>query len=235
LRFVVSKDPTPALQSFRNYCSIWEADPDAAVETKEGLAHPGTAPGSAPGAAPDAAGGHSRVAEVEVGAVKEFCPEGAMYAQQIAQHIGCHGGAALIMDYGANNLNKDTLMGIRDHEGEHPLLNPGEADLSAWVNFSHLRNAALSRAAKPKQDPNSDSKDAGAPVQVYGPTSQGEFLHNMGIQTRLKMLIQTCSSRDAAESLVDGYQRMVDPEQMGNTYQVMAITHPKAGAPPAIA
>ena len=61
----------------------------------------------------------------------------------------------------------------------HPCLQifdePGNADLSAWVDFDALRQAAL---------------DSGAPVAVHGPVSQAHFLTSMGLNARLQQLLK---------------------------------------------
>jgi NADH dehydrogenase [ubiquinone] 1 alpha subcomplex assembly factor 7 len=57
----------------------------------------------------------------------------------------------------------------------HPLSQPGTADLSAWVDFSALRQAA---------------QESGAGVEVHGPISQRQLLHALGIQARAQALAE---------------------------------------------
>jgi NADH dehydrogenase [ubiquinone] 1 alpha subcomplex assembly factor 7 len=70
-------------------------------------------------------------------------------AERLAQRVGSHGGAALVVDYGrAGPPYSDSLVAIRAHKGAHPLSQPGTADLSAWVDFGALRVAAEGSGAE---------------------------------------------------------------------------------------
>ena len=77
-------------------------------------------------------------------------------------------GAALIIDYGHLRSDAgDTFQAIARHSFADPLKNPGQADVTAHVDFQ-----ALVRAAE----------DVGA--RVHGPVTQGDFLKRLGIETR---------------------------------------------------
>ena len=60
----------------------------------------------------------------------------------------------------------------KKHEQVDPLETPGEADLTADVDFQALKYWAA---------------EEGNQVVCYGPTSQGEFLQNLGIKLRLEV------------------------------------------------
>ena len=60
----------------------------------------------------------------------------------------------------------------RKHEQVEPLEDPGRSDLTADVDFAALRTWASSE---------------GNQVLCYGPTPQGEFLHNLGMKLRLEV------------------------------------------------
>lgn len=64
-------------------------------------------------------------------------------AASLAKRIAQHGGAALIIDYGQDKLQQQSLQAIKKHKFVHPLTLPGEADLSCHVDFSALRQASL--------------------------------------------------------------------------------------------
>ncbi|KAI9594351.1 S-adenosyl-L-methionine-dependent methyltransferase [Syncephalis fuscata] len=114
-------------------------------------------------------------------------------------------GLALLVDYG-NDFNKpNTLRGIRHHQFYDPLSQPGDTDLSVDVDFSWVRQATHDL------------------VNVFGPITQRDFLHRMGIETRLSMLQKRASVEQRA-LLSSAYQRLTDPVAMGTTYKFMALT-----------
>merc|ERR1711871_1134101 len=47
-----------------------------------------------------------------LGSRLEVCPAGCALAQDIAQRVEAHGGAALIIDYGEDGASADSLRGI---------------------------------------------------------------------------------------------------------------------------
>ena len=59
-----------------------------------------------------------------------------------------HGGAGLFIDYGHLDPGfGDTLQAVRKHRYEDALENPGEADLTAHVDFAALADAARAGAS----------------------------------------------------------------------------------------
>ena len=86
------------------------------------------------------------------------------------------GGALLAIDYGyAGPARGETLQAVRSHKFVDPLQDPGEADLTAHVNFSSLSRAAQAEGAR-----------------AHGPVSQGEFLSRLGIFERAANLAARC-------------------------------------------
>jgi Putative S-adenosyl-L-methionine-dependent methyltransferase len=57
--------------------------------------------------------------------------------------MSSHGGGVLVIDYGEYVTKGETLVAIRNHKPEHIFQSPGEADVSAWVDFKSLRKALL--------------------------------------------------------------------------------------------
>ena len=91
---------------------------------------------------------------------------------QLGVRIVTQGGALLAIDYGYSEPARgETLQAVRGHKFVDPLADPGEADLTAHVNFT-----ALARAAK------------GAGAAVHGPVPQGQFLTRLGIFERAAIL-----------------------------------------------
>jgi hypothetical protein len=59
-------------------------------------------------------------------------------------------------------------------------------------------------------------------VKAYGAVDQGEFLQEMGISTRLGMLLQSIKdlpdAEEKAKTLITGAKRLVYQSEMGSTY-----------------
>src|SRR5207244_11581181 len=106
------------------------------------------------------------------GAGLEWRPDAEI--MRFAARVRDQGGAALIIDYGHLRSDVgDTFQAIARHSFADPLKNPGEADITAHVDFQ-----ALARAAE----------DVGA--RVHGPVTQGDFLKRLGIETRALTLMR---------------------------------------------
>lgn len=141
------------------------------------------------------------------GDVIEECPQAPAIVHTIATRIARFGGAAIIIDYGGWNGYGDTFQALRDHRPEDPLAHPGEADLTAHVDFAPLAAAAL---------------QAGAQVSV--PRHQGDWLLSLGAALRAERLA-AAGDKTALSAL----HRLTDPAEMGHLFKVIAIW-PK-GAP----
>jgi NADH dehydrogenase [ubiquinone] 1 alpha subcomplex assembly factor 7 len=90
------------------------------------------------------------------------------------------------------------------------LAEPGEADITAHVDFQALGNAAI-----------------GMNADVHGPVGQGEFLKALGIEVRAAML----GKRGTPEEVGAALKRLTDDDQMGMLFKVMAVTQTGAPAP----
>ncbi|KAF9184785.1 NADH dehydrogenase [ubiquinone] complex I, assembly factor 7 [Haplosporangium sp. Z 767] len=135
----------------------------------------------------------------------EISPDSFRVAHNMAQHMNKHGGSALIIDYGKDHIQGDTLRGIKKHKFTHVLTEPGKVDLSADVDFQYLKQA---------------TEDL---VDCHGSVTQAHLLHSLGIGARLQMLLAKATARQR-ETLISSYHRLVDPKEMGNVYRVMAMT-----------
>ena len=83
----------------------------------------------------------------EAGTVLEVSPSAEAFIREVADHLA--EGAAVLLDYGAEESEllarfpSGTLAAVERHRSrEEPLLSPGSADLSTFVNFSRVRHAA---------------------------------------------------------------------------------------------
>jgi NADH dehydrogenase [ubiquinone] 1 alpha subcomplex assembly factor 7 len=146
------------------------------------------------------------------GAVREIGTAGAALAGAIATRIRQHGGAALVIDYGGGAAG-DTLQAVQRHRRISPFDRPGEADLSAHVDFAALSEAARQAGAAP-----------------YGPVAQGAFLDALGIGLRAERLAARAKPEQAA-AIASQRARLTDAQGMGSLFQVMAITHPDLPSP----
>jgi NADH dehydrogenase [ubiquinone] 1 alpha subcomplex assembly factor 7 len=133
----------------------------------------------------------------------------------IAGHLRDHGGAALIIDYGYYpSQSADTLQAVRQHKPVPITECPGEADLTAHVDFGHLAQVA-----------------AGNGAAVYGPVTQRDFLLALGIVAREAALAKNATP-EQREAIRSGVKRLIDPAQMGSLFKVLALTQ-KGGPVPA--
>ena len=148
------------------------------------------------------------------GSIFEVC-HGARYMTSVmAQHLCRQGGAGLVIDYGhIRSAAGDTLQAVRQHSYHDILVDPGTADLTAHVDFEALQNIA---------------RDQGA--TIYGPTTQGSFLSELGIDIRAGKIKQVASLEQITE-IDRALHRLTHPTQMGNLFKVMAITAPQTPAP----
>ena len=141
------------------------------------------------------------------GAIAEISPARTLLADRLARQVLRQGGAALIIDYGhVTPAAGDTLQAVLQHGPVDPLDQPGEADLTAHVDF-----AALGQAAN----------DVGA--RTYGPITQGAFLDRLGITIRADRL--KAANPDSAATIDAARERLTDPGLMGALFKVMCMAH----------
>ena len=143
--------------------------------------------------------------------VVELCPAAQAMAATLGEHLRRHGGAALIADYGGWRSKGDTLQALRKHLMECPLENPGEADLTAHVDFEVLALAF------------------GTPRT--GLTDQGVVLKRLGIDQRAARLAESLTGA-ALQSHLAAYQRLTDPAEMGSLFKMIAFHAPGSPPPP---
>jgi NADH dehydrogenase [ubiquinone] 1 alpha subcomplex assembly factor 7 len=151
-------------------------------------------------------------ADTAPGTILETCPAAAAVVSEIARRLARQGGAALFIDYGhLAPRTGSTLQAVRAHRKLDALAAPGEADLTAHVDFAVL--AEIARAA-------------GCAVDT---ATQGNWLRAMGIEVRASALAR--AAPDAAEDITAAQERLTHPDQMGELFKVMALTAPGSPAP----
>ena len=139
------------------------------------------------------------------GSIFELCPAGLTMAATIGARIKSDGIGALIIDYARDPGDGATVQAVRGHRRHQPLADPGDADLSARVDF-----AALARAAR----------EAGA--TVHGPIDQGAFLRALGIELRAQRLARQAAP-DQRPAIGAALERLTAPDQMGTLFRVIAV------------
>ena len=155
-----------------------------------------------------------RLREAPAGSMLEVSPVSLAMMQALAGRIAQSGCAALVIDYGhAETGLGETLQAVAGHAFADPLAAPGEADLTAHVDF-----AALARAAR----------SAGA--AAHGPIGQGDFLSGLGLAQRAARLSRDADAATRA-AIAAAAERLAAPDQMGTLFKVLAAT-PQGAAPP---
>jgi SAM-dependent MidA family methyltransferase len=130
------------------------------------------------------------------GAVREVNEPALAFVRQLA----ARGGVGLFIDYGAaTGAPGESVQAIRDGAFADPLAAPGEADITAHVDF-----AALTAA-----------------VPTQGPVKLNAFLTGLGLFQRTDQLAQR--HPDQAFALKVAAQRLTAPEAMGSLHKVLAV------------
>ncbi|WP_082817810.1 class I SAM-dependent methyltransferase [Thalassospira sp. MCCC 1A02491] len=148
------------------------------------------------------------------GDIFESCAPAIAIADQVARRLNETHGAALFIDYGhPSSAFGDTLQALKGHEYHPVLRDPGDADLTAHVDF-----AAIARAMN----------EAGARTGAV--LTQGTFLRMLGIEQRAELL-KTGADEQQAVAIDQALARLVDADQMGTLFKVL-IGYGRETTPP---
>jgi SAM-dependent MidA family methyltransferase len=144
-----------------------------------------------------------------IDAVWESSPAREAVAAEIGERIATHGGAALIIDYGHKGPGLgDTLQAVKDHGFDPPLAHPGEADITAHVDFTALATAAEAVGAKAK------------PL-----LTQGGFLRALGLTARAERLSAGKDETQRA-AIAAAAERLSGHDAMGSLFKVLCLAAP---------
>jgi SAM-dependent MidA family methyltransferase len=143
------------------------------------------------------------------GYASELCPVAGAWIAGIGAVLGR--GAALIIDYGVGrreyyhaDRSCGTLRCHYRHRAHYdPFLHPGMQDITAWVDFTRLADAAV---------------DCG--LEVAGYCTQAAFLLGSGIETDI---VAGGDERTRARIGSEARQLLL-PGEMGESFKVMALT-----------
>lgn len=153
-----------------------------------------------------------RLEDTKTGDIVEHCPALPAIIDAIATRIARNGGAALIIDYGDWRSLGDTLQALQNHAPTDPFKDPGQADITAHVDFEAIAKAA-------------------APAKFTRLAPQGMFLERLGITARAQKL-EVNLSGDALDQHIAAHRRLTHPTEMGSLFKVMGI-YPDTAPPPA--
>ena len=146
--------------------------------------------------------------EAPQGTLLETNPGAAAVVYEIAGRLAEQGGAALLIDYGSDEMRTgSTLQAVRAHAKIDPFAAPGEADLTAHVDFATLARIAQSRG-----------------VRHLGTAKQGDWLRALGIDMRAQTL--AARAPHYAEDIEIAKQRLVASDHMGDLFKVMGLAAP---------
>jgi len=151
------------------------------------------------------------------GDIIEVNPASHRLVYELGARLARQGGVALFIDYGHGVTGiGDTLQALRSHRMVDPLRDPGEADITAHVDFSAMARSARASGAA-----------------VHGPIDQGDFLRAIGIDARTRALADRAPPDRASEFEV-ARQRLVGKSEgeMGGLFKVMAICNRALAIPP---
>lgn len=144
-----------------------------------------------------------------LGTIIETCPGAAATIYEVAGRLIEQGGAALFIDYGHDAIRDgSSLQAVRAHRKVDPFAAPGEADLTAHVDFATLGPIVQSRGCR-----------------WLGTVPQGRWLRSLGIETRAQSLSQFAPQH--AGAIVNALERLIGEGQMGLLFKVFGMAGPK--------
>ena len=159
-----------------------------------------------------------RLADLTETAIVEHCPAASAIMAEVSRRIAQAGGVALIVDYGDWLSCGDTFQALKSNAYADPFAQPGQADLTAHVDFAALVAAADVAAGL-----------ASGLARHY--TTQGAFLHALGIAARSARLAQGLTGA-ALQSHLAATRRLTDDAEMGTLFKVLVL-YPAASPVPA--
>jgi SAM-dependent MidA family methyltransferase len=142
------------------------------------------------------------------GEILELSPAAVDTMQRLARKVALQGGAILALDYGYGRTQTgETLQAVKSHAFADILDAPGEADISAHVNFEVLGTAA---------------KAAGLAVAPLA--NQGDFLLRLGLGERARALARANPAE--AANIARAVERLTAPDQMGTLFKAFCAHSP---------
>ncbi len=143
------------------------------------------------------------------GTLIETSPAAAAVMSEIGDRLVEQGGVALVVDYGGlEHRAGSSLQALKAHKKVDPLEMPGQADITAHVDFEMLGQVAKRQGAK-----------------LMGMVMQGDWLRDLGIETRTEAL-QRKAGGDASK-IARQRDRLIAEGEMGLLFKVMGLGAPE--------
>lgn len=123
-------------------------------------------------------------------------------------------GVAILFDYGGTARElyaPERWMGtlrchLRHHAHDEPLVHPGLQDITAWVDFSRVAEAAHA-----------------AGLDVLGYTMQAHFLLGCGLAQVYEQAFADATGEAGQLRLAQGFKTLMMPGEMGERFKVIAL------------
>ena len=139
-----------------------------------------------------------------IGAVFEYSVESRNFMKQLCEALKKQGGIAIIIDYGfIKNKFANTLQAIKNHKKCDVLEAPGEADITALVDFNSLQKIV---------------KNIGLNQSIV---SQAHFLISLGIEERRTIMIGANPKK--AREINSAIDRLIGLDQMGELFKCLIV------------
>ncbi len=143
--------------------------------------------------------------ELKDGDLLEVSPGVLQMVESLQTRFSQHKGAALFIDYGPESTEYgDSFQALKKHEKVYPLDQPGQADLTARVDFSQIVHWA---------------KQAG--LDVLGPVTQASLLSKLGIEVRAVALAR--SAPTAKPKIARQLRRLTHEDEMGGLFKAICL------------
>ncbi len=134
----------------------------------------------------------------------EFPKIGLQELGKITKKISKLNGCLLMIDYGyLKPNNQNTLQSVKKHKKNNLLDNLGEADVTAHVNFSLLKEFFVKNNLK-----------------IKNIITQKQFLESMGILKRAEVIAKKMNFREQS-NLYLRLKRLLSPQYMGSLFKVI--------------
>lgn len=144
--------------------------------------------------------------EPKEGDIFEFSPIREEFMTNLAKRIKTQSGTALIIDYGHEDQNMgNTIQTVSNHRHTNILDNIGNQDITSHVDFQSLTQICKSTDIK------------------QNITTQGNFLNQMGIETRAQSLAD--KNPNHANDIAKALRRLTHMREMGTLFKVMGVHH----------
>lgn len=140
------------------------------------------------------------------GSVYEVSPVREQFMQVLFARIKVQGGLVLLIDYGySKDECGDSLQALKRHKRCDVLYEPGEADITAHVDFSSVERVAEEQG-----------------LVYHGTAFQKSFLLLLGIEQRAAALTQNADEKQARD-IRTALDRLTGDQHMGTLFKVCAV------------